>query len=191
MTKANRKQKSGKKTAGIGDEAVQKATGKNWSQWQNVLDKAGAYKWPHAQIARYVHDKFRISGWWSQMVTVGYEQARGLREKHQKASGYESSVSKTVAVPLKDLYESWEDEKLRESWLGKVSLTIRKATPRKSMRITWSDGATSLDVNFYPKGAKRSQVVVQHTKLADANAVQRSKEFWSGTLNGLKTRLEN
>ena len=34
------------------------------------------------------------------MVTVGYEQARGLRKKHQRPEGFQVSASRTVAVPI-------------------------------------------------------------------------------------------
>jgi hypothetical protein len=37
---------------------------------------------PHKQIAEYLYEKHGLSGWWSQVVTVVYEQERGLREKH-------------------------------------------------------------------------------------------------------------
>ena len=40
---------------------------------------------PHKQIAEYLYEKHGLSGWWSQVVTVVYEQERGLREKHQKS----------------------------------------------------------------------------------------------------------
>jgi hypothetical protein len=71
------------KTAGISSAAVKKATGKDWKQWFTLLDKAGARKMPHKDIACLVYEKHQVSGWWAQMVTVGYEQARGLRQKHQ------------------------------------------------------------------------------------------------------------
>ena len=42
---------------------------------------------PHKEIARYVREKFAVSGWWAQTITVGYERIRGLREKGQRRSG--------------------------------------------------------------------------------------------------------
>ena len=69
-------------------------------------------------------------------------------------------------------------------------LEVRKATPNKSLRITWDAGKSSLEVNFYSKGAGKSQVVVQHSRLAGAKAVQRSKTFWGARLAALKTYLE-
>jgi hypothetical protein len=48
------------------------------------------------------------------------------------------------------LYKAWSEAKLRKRWLPEKGLVIRKATPEKAMRITWSDGKTSVSVNFYP-----------------------------------------
>ena len=67
--------------AGISSEAVHAKTGKTWPEWFAVLDKAGASGWPHKDIATHLHDKCGCPDWWSQMVTVGYEQARG-RKRH-------------------------------------------------------------------------------------------------------------
>ena len=46
---------------------------------QKLLDKDGCKKMPHKQIAEIVHEKYGVGPWWCQMVTVGYEQSRGLR----------------------------------------------------------------------------------------------------------------
>jgi len=185
------KRKSEAKSAGgIGDAAVRAKTGKGWQQWFTILDRAGAPNMSHAEIAAYLHKRLGLSGWWSQMVTVGYEQERGLREKHQKPSGYEISSSKTVAVSLATLYGAWQQERLRKRWLGATGLLIRKATSNKSMRITWTDGQTSLAVNFYSRGSGKSQVAVQHAKLADANAAERMKAYRAEALERLKKTLE-
>ncbi len=64
----------------ISDAAVRKATGKGWDEWFALLDSEGAEALPHKQIARLLHDRGYIaSSWWCQMVTVGYERARGKR----------------------------------------------------------------------------------------------------------------
>jgi hypothetical protein len=65
--------------AGVRTEAVLKATGRAWDEWLRVLDRAGARRMPHEEIAALLARKFAVPGWWCQMVTVGYEQARGLR----------------------------------------------------------------------------------------------------------------
>ncbi|HJR15886.1 MAG TPA: hypothetical protein VJ808_03450 [Gemmatimonadales bacterium] len=66
-----------------------------------ALDRAKAYSWPHGQIATYVREKYRVSSWWSQTVTVGYERIKGLRAIGQRRDGsFEVSKSKTLPVPL-------------------------------------------------------------------------------------------
>lgn len=182
---------SGGKIAGIGDEAVKAKTGKTWAQWLKLLDAAGAGKMSHREIASCLHRKHKLSGWWSQMVTVGYEQARGRREPNQTPSGYQARASKTVNAPLAALFEAWADEQERAGWLGRHPLTIRKATPRKSMRITWEDGSTSVEVNFLARGKMKSQVSLEHRQLSSAADVARMKSFWSKAFDALKSRLES
>ena len=177
------------KIAGISDAAVKKATGKPWTDWLAWLDKAGAKKMPHSEIALLLHRKHKLTGWWSQMLTVGYEQARGLRVKHQKTDGFEISVSKTIAVPVDRAFAAWKDAALREKWLPRTPLTVRKATPHKSIRITWGDG-TNLSVNFWPKGSLKCQVVPQHAKLAEAEDAERMKLYWGEKLEALRLWLE-
>ena len=177
--------------AGISSEAVRAKTGNTWAQWFAVLDKAGASGWPHKEIARHMHDEHGCPDWWSQMVTVGYEQARGLRVKHQKCDGeFSASASKTVAAPVAALFAAWTDPKLRAKWLaGGKGLTVRKATENKSLRITWPDG-TNVDVNLFAKGTAKSQVAVEHGKLDGVADVPRVKEYWAEALAKLQKLLE-
>ena len=173
-----------KKITGMSDEAVKAKTGKAWREWFAVLDKAGAKKMAHRDIAQLLYEKHKVPGWWCQMVTVGYERARGLRQVHQTATGYSVSRSKTIAAPVGKLFRAWQDRKLRGRWL-KHKLTIRKATRNKSLRITWADGKTHVDVMFYPKGAGRTQVNVQHNKLPAARDVSAKKTYWAERLDRL------
>lgn len=175
--------------AGVSSDAVQAKTGKTWAEWFGILDAAGAQTLSHPQIARYLQEQQGVPDWWCQMLTVGYEQARGLREAHQKPDGFTANASKTLAVPLAVLYDAWADEGKRAAWLDEVELTVRKATPGKSLRITWSDGS-GLDVNLYAKGESRSQVSLQHSKLPDAATAARMKAFWGVALDRLKAFVE-
>ena len=123
-------------------------------------------------------------------MTVGYEQARGLRQPHQKGDTFEISKSRTYAVPVEQLYKAWADEELRRRWLPENPIHIRKATAGKSMRITWSDQATGLNVYFYSKGLAKSQVMVQHVKLANSEQAEAQKVFWAAALERLAHLLE-
>ena len=174
--------------APVGDDAVRARTGKGWDDWFAILDAAGAAGWDHKEIAAYLGERQGVGPWWCQMVTVGYERARGRRQVHETTSGFTVNKSKTFAVPVATLYRAWHDEAARRRWLGE-SVVVRKATPNRSLRITWSDGVTNVDVGFTAKGDAKSQVAVEHSKLADAGEVERMKAFWSEALDRLKAAL--
>lgn len=178
------------KANGIGDAAVRAKTGKGWDEWFAVLDAAGGREMDHRQMVAYLSGQHGVPGWWCQMVTVAYEQERGKRARHQAADGYQVSGNKTVAAPVAALYGAWEDPQIRRRWLPDPDFTIRKATPCKSMRITWVDGRTNVDVNFYARGGAKSQVSLQHSKLANADEVERVRAYWREALDRLKAGLE-
>jgi hypothetical protein len=46
-------------------------------------------------------------------------------------------------------------------------------------------------VNFYSRGAGKSQVTVQHTYLADQAEVDRLREYWKEALQRLEEALES
>jgi len=177
------------KTAGIGDAAVAKATGRPWSEWLKVLDKAGARKMGHKDIAAHLRRQEKLSPWWSQMVTVGYEQARGMRLPGEKAGGFDISRSKTLAVSAPRAFAAWKDAARRRAWLKNSPATLRTAKANRSIRLSWS-GDTVVSVNFHRRSRARCQVVVDHTKLPDAGSAERMKAFWAGALVRLGEYLE-
>lgn len=174
----------------MSDDAVKAKTGQTWKEWFVILDRAGAKKMTHQEIANYLHTKHAVPPWWTQMVTVTYEQQSGLRDKHQRPDGYQISVSRTINVPLSKLYKSAASEKSRSVWLEEKDLVVRRSTPNKTMRVTWSDGKQNLEFYFYPKGDTKSQIVVQHSKISDAKNAAKLKTYWSTALDRLRQSLE-
>jgi hypothetical protein len=173
------------KLAGRSDEIVKANTGCDWDRWVKALDQVKAYEWSHRDIARYVHEKYKVPGWWTQTVTVGYERIKGLRDVGQRRDGgYEANKSRTYPVPLARLYRGFSDKRNRAKWLPGVDLTVRSATKDKSVRITWPDG-TLVVVGFLSKGKGKSSVYVQHGKLPDKAAADKAKAFWGERLDAL------
>jgi hypothetical protein len=171
---------------GITSSAVEKATGKGWAEWITGLDRDGAAKMTHKEIAIHLHENRGVGEWWCQMVTVGYEHAKGRREKHQRPGGYEVSVNKTLAVPVSAVIAALEDARVRAKWLPGERVEIRGVTPGKAVRMTWADG-TNVVVGFYGSTAGKAKVSVQHGKLKDAKDAERRKSFWRERLEALKT----
>jgi uncharacterized protein YndB with AHSA1/START domain len=177
--------------AGMSDDAVRAATGRDWGEWFAVLDQAGATAWSHGERTKYLGSEHGCKSWWRQMVAVGYERARGLRAKHEKPDGFEISRSRTIGVGVPRLFAAWSDASQRRAWLGADSdrLQVRTAVANKTLRVTWIDGHSHLEVAFYNKGGDKTQVSVQHGKLADEQAAEQAKAYWSEALDRLTKHL--
>ncbi|MGE3109246.1 MAG: hypothetical protein AB7G11_04510 [Phycisphaerales bacterium] len=154
-----------------------------------IIDRGGGPQLSHAQIAQMLSDQ-GVPDWWSQMVTVGYEQARGRREKHQKPGGYEISVSRTISASVREAFDAWTSEARRSNWLPEA-FEIRTVTPMKYVRGPWADGQTYLNVNFTAKGSAKCQVTAQHAKIRSAAKAETLKKFWTRRLEALKSHLES
>ena len=172
----------------VSDESVRKATGRGWAEWFAILDKAGAVAWKHPDIARWIAAEYGISGWWAQGVTVGFERARGLRAQHERPSGFSLSATKTVKVPVEQLYEAFANARQRKRWLDHT-VRVSSTTPPRSINFPWGDGSR-VAVRFTSQGAAKSQVALQQDPLPDAAAVEELRAFWRAHLAALKDRLE-
>ena len=71
----------------ISDEKVKAATGRGWMGWFVVLNRMEATSLPHKEVARRLKEKHGAPSWWSQMIAVEYERARGGRKRNERAGG--------------------------------------------------------------------------------------------------------
>jgi len=62
--------------AGIGNRRLEEKTGCTWDRWVQMLDGLGAAEMRYRDIAALVHRRFKVSEWWSETVTVGYERIK-------------------------------------------------------------------------------------------------------------------
>lgn len=170
--------------AGMREDTIRAKTGRSWAGWVRTLDAIGAEGLSHGEIARHVAETYDISGWWSQTVTVGYERIRGLRDIGQRRSGtYEASKTKTLPVSAAVAFDAVTNARIRRRWLPGVAVTIRKASPPKSVRISWPDG-TDVAVWITKKG-DRCSMAIQHAKLRSKGDVAERKAYWADRLTAL------
>jgi hypothetical protein len=173
------------KLAGMADDVVKEKTGRDWTEWVRTLDGHEAVRMKHGDVAALLSSTYKVASWWTQMVTVGYERIKGLRARGQRMDGsYEAGKSRTFNVPVKALFDAWNDASQRKQWLDASGVRVRTATSPKSLRLGWSDGAIVV-VGFLPKGAEKSTVSVTHTKLPDVETATRLKRFWGTQLDSL------
>lgn len=190
----------------ISDEAVEKATGKAWKAWFEVLDGWKADEKGHKATAAYLSEEHDLSGWWSQMVTVQYERERGLREVGETTRGYQMGTQKTF---LPDREAAWALITSPEgiaTWLGDgaperlvegesyelddgTTGEIRVVTEQSHVRLTWQPSgwsdASTLQVRSNEAGSGRGTVQFHHENLPDADTRDEMKTHWRCVLKKL------
>ncbi|WP_413451598.1 DUF4287 domain-containing protein [Georgenia phoenicis] len=170
----------------IGAEKVARATGRSREEWYALLDTAGATGWKHKQIAEWLVTEHDVDGWWAQSLTVGYEQARGMRLPGQRPDGtFDANVSKTVGRGAEEVFAHLVDDARREEWLP--GWRVVSASASKRARLTNDDGARVV-VELAAAGEK-VRVAVQHGGLPDPDAVAEWKDFWRGALGRLAANV--
>jgi hypothetical protein len=190
------KVKAGLKTSARKEHAINKAsvlakTGNSLEAWYAILDGWGACEKPHKEIASYLSKTHGVSTWWNQMIAVQYERDHGMREINQKCTGeFSLSKSATLDLPVSKIYAAWEAPKSRAAWLSGDLLQVTTANPDKNIRGKWSNGTSAIEVRFYPKTKNKTQIVVDHGKLAGVKDVARWKKFWDAQMLQLKSHLE-
>ena len=170
--------------------ATQQATGRTNAEWFAVLDEWGAAERTHGEIARWLAEQPGVSSWWAQMLTVAYEQARGRRVRHQRPDGFTITATKTIAVPLNDLFTAFVKDAARERWLPDVPLEVRTATASRSARYDWEGGVSRVNVGFTARSATKSTIALSHERLPDADTAEEMKRWWRARLAELKAHLE-
>ncbi|WP_152189114.1 hypothetical protein [Georgenia satyanarayanai] len=169
----------------IGADTVARATGRARKDWFGLLDAAGAEDWAHQRIAEWLVTEHDVDGWWAQSLTVGYEQARGMRLPGQRQDGtFDANVSKTVGAPAEETFAHVVDDALRTAWVPGWQV-VSASAPRRA-RITDDDGARV--VVELAAGAGKVRVAVQHGRLPDVDAVAEWKDFWRAALGRLADR---
>ena len=172
------------------DEKVRAATGKGWDEWFAILDRWGATRRTHTDIARHLSTELGVPGWWAQTVTVGYERGRGMRGVNERVGGgYAVSVSKTVPGAPEDLLREFTDARKRNRWLGSGTLKPRPFKG-KTARFDFRDGQSRVEVVIVPKDGARTTVFVTHVKLQGRDAVESMRAFWKERLAELAARLK-
>jgi hypothetical protein len=189
----------------VTDVKSREKTGHGLDHWFAVLDRFGAVEKGHSAAARHLYEVHKVSGWYSQGITVAYERARGVRAVNQRCDGeYEVSVSKVMTTEMATLINAFTDARRRRQWTGDVDSALVKALASAvndkaskgfvvrpdglgRFRYKW-DGTT---VQFYlePKAGGKVSLVVQHTKLANAEAVDQWRAEWKQAFAALAAYL--
>ena len=171
--------------------ALQRSTGRDRSDWFQILDEWGAADRGYRESAAWLRTEHGLSRWWAQKLVVEYEQERGLRAPGVRRDGtFEVTATKTVSVPVADLFKAVVDGRRRSRWLPGRKLALRTSQPDRTARFDWEGGTTKVSVEFYDKGKSKATVAVAHRGLPDEKTAQAMKAMWRERLSSLKSTLE-
>jgi hypothetical protein len=91
-------------------------------------------------------------------------------------------------VPVSKLFGAFKNARIRKRWLPD-KLRVRSANLNKAMSIKMED-ETTVALGFLSKGAKKSAVAIQHSKLRDKASAQKMKAWWSERFDALADVLK-
>jgi hypothetical protein len=166
------------------DEVVRERTGRTWAGWFAFLDRAGGETLGYRELTRVLGAQ-QVSAWWSQMIAVEYERARGMRRAHETSGGFAVAVSKTLAWKLPQLYGLTARPAARRKWFPRGEFQPSSQTKDKYLRGPWKGGAR-LEIGFYARGPAKSQIAVQVSRLARRADVETVRETWKAALTRLQ-----
>lgn len=152
---------------GVGDDRVREVTGRAREEWFGILDDAGAAKWTHPEIAAWLHADQGVDSWWSQHLTVAYEQARGIRSPGQRQDGsFEASVSRTVDLDAVEALHALANLVAAEL---EVEPLARNTSARHPTARFHLDGGEFVLAGSSPRGDGRSSISLTWGRMPDGS----------------------
>jgi uncharacterized protein YndB with AHSA1/START domain len=200
------------KINGASDEAVKKATGKDWSEWVKVIDALGGADMTHREIVIKLYEKnLGSSGWWRQMITVGYEKLKGRRKLGETAdAGFEVGVHKTVAAGADSAWDFLLSPQGLKLWLGRIDeLKLEPKAPYQTgdgvkgeiktfktgefIRMTWqpagAKASTTLQLRLAATGPGKTRLSFHHEKLSGPKAREEMQSHWRKVLGRIESAV--
>jgi uncharacterized protein YndB with AHSA1/START domain len=197
----------GKEIAKLGlvsTESVEKCTGKGWSQWVALLDRAGAANWPHREITLLLKSKYKLTPWWQQGVAIGYEIHHGRRVVGRNDKGlYSLTATKTVELSRPRAWKFLASPEGLALWLapfapfdwkkgatyevdGGIFGEVRTVKAPERLRFSWQEDSwakpsiVQLNVNLRP--GNKCLVVIQHEGVPSESAKEKLRVRWRAAL---------
>lgn len=169
---------------------VERATNRPWDEWLAFMEGIGAEDLDHKSIALKVYEELdgtiERPGWWTQAVTVAYEQYTGRRLPGQRPDGtFQMSVSRSTALGMADLMERWTTFAAQDETVRDVVVAGNLRVSGTDRRITWRTRArdgSSVIVTSEPKRDGAASIVATQIGLATLELNDEARERWASVV---------
>ncbi|WP_193104893.1 hypothetical protein [Brachybacterium sp. FME24] len=181
--------------------SIESGTGTALATWVDRIEQAGGRDLDHTAIARLLPERWDITEWWAQGVTVTYEQLIGRRVVGQSCEGdFAASASRTLVGDPDAVRARWDAymTPARRARLGLEEPSLTDTATWRYWRAAVEDG-TRLSVNITAKAAAkgsatrspgagssrnpRSTLSIEHKGLGSAADRDAWKAAWTRTLD--------
>lgn len=174
-------------------ESIEKTTKILWDDWLKFFKAIDAKDLAHREIADKVYEKLKDSlenaGWWSQTLTVAYEQHIGRRKPGQRSDGtYEAAVTKTIGNTMDDAMQLWLNFADEGQNFNGVKFDGEPSKTKTSINRHWAvnlaDGTrVSADANVRSSG--KAMISITHSKLKNAGDKDQWHSYWKNIIEKL------
>jgi hypothetical protein len=170
----------------VSDARVGSGTGRSVADWFALLDGARATRLSHEQIARLLTDDHEVSAWWAQVITVRYEQARGLPSPGLQPDGsYAVTLGRSLRGEPVELLELLE---LRlTDYTGGATPVLSRPGGRPTAEWTLANGDV-LTIAVTPSSGGKCAVALTQGRLRLPERVQPVREALTEALGVMLDR---
>ncbi len=181
----------GNKTRGENIPAIERASGRAWTDWVALFESKGAAALGHAEIARIARaampDELQNPDWWAQGTAIAYEQHAGLRVPGQSSSGsFRVSASRTLTVDRDAAVEMWvAGPGTATEHLGHAVADIRRSRTEKRTFYRFSlEGAGKVEIAAALNAKDPAKVIlaVSQDGLPDGERIEEWRTHWKAQL---------
>ena len=169
---------------------VERATNRSWDEWLLFMDGIGAKDLDHKQIALKVYYELEGTGveplgWWTQAVTVAYEQFIGRRIPGQRPDGtFQMSISKSTRLGMRELMDAWTRFAAQDDFVSGLIAGDPKISGTER-RITWRTKAgdgSSVIVTSEPKANGTASIVATQIGLPGPEQNDEARANWAAAV---------
>lgn len=189
----------------VKNNSVLKHTKRDWAEWVTLLSKAGAHNWTHQEIVAFLKKKYKLTTWWQQLVTSGFETHIGRRQEGASAKGtYSVTATKTIHLDHKLVWKKFASPEGVQVWLkplnsfplilkqtfeldGGVFGELRTMKAPERVRLTWQEEEwtkkSTVQVYIHPRENGSTIMAIMHEGLQSPRIREELRAHWKKALS--------